>query len=314
MMGSGFAAGLLRVADPYWPGKHTALISKATWERFQAARVARRHNYFPNRLVRAPMALDGLVHCASCGVMLRLKDEPSIKHGNSGYMYQCEMRFCENNAFVTRHRLEQEVRAWSDKTAAPADEHVDTEISTSTGDVESLDAKLAGIAAGLVKNRIEYAMGEYGTVMRDLVDTALLQQQAKLSDQISQLAAAPWACMSNTAALEVASNWEHLAERSAQPTASDPHRQDHRATTTWLPKARRRHRAAGPIRYLDAADRCPQLIAAGHVRRPRRRCHIPGVKVENLPRDAPLHPADPHLEPHRHADLEDHTGDRNRRV
>jgi site-specific DNA recombinase len=207
MMMSGFAAGLLRVGDGYVPGEHTPLISRATWERYRSTQLVRSHDYYPNRLIRPAMALDNLVRCAGCGRLLRLKDESAVKRRGSGYMYQCQTRHCDNAVWVTRHQLEQHVRTWFDQHAAKSQDTTEPQ-QEPAGSVDSLNARLAGVAAGLVRNRTEYAMGEYGSAMRDLVDASLRQRQTKLAEQIGQLSSASTATLSQTTALEVSANWE----------------------------------------------------------------------------------------------------------
>ena len=202
MMTSGFAAGLLHVGGAHLPGAHPALISQATWDRFQDARRVRSHDYYPNRLNRPVMALDGLVRCASCGRLLRLKEERSVKYGSTAYMYECEPRHCDNPVWMTRHRLELHVRTWFQQQAVVRPR---TEPNASA---KTLDAQLVTIAAGIVRNRVEYALGEYGSVMRDLVETSLKERQNTLSARISMLAADTSGTFPQAFINEVASNWE----------------------------------------------------------------------------------------------------------
>jgi site-specific DNA recombinase len=199
-MASGFAAGLIRVGDGHLPGAQKPLISKTTWDRFCAERAAR----YPKRpRVPAPAtALAGLVYCSNCGHRTRLRARSSKRGRIPAYIYLCEGRTCDNQMWITRHVLEAQVRAWL------------MEQATAAGSAETLhqvnrldrDRQLARIETGLLKNRVEYALGEYGTAMRNRVEAVLQRRRREVLRRGSQLEAAP---ICATEAQEVAANWDH---------------------------------------------------------------------------------------------------------
>jgi site-specific DNA recombinase len=201
-MTSGFPAGLIRVADGHLPGAQKPLISKKTWDRFCVERATR----YPKRpkLPTPSTALAGLVFCGNCGHLTRLRARSS-KHGRvPAYIYLCEGRTCGNQTWITRHVLEAQVKAWLEQQAnAPELEPMNQE--TKRLDV---DRQLASIDAGLVMNRVEYAMGAYGTAMRNRVERALLQRQAEARDRIRQFTAIAAATVSPQAAARLAEHWD----------------------------------------------------------------------------------------------------------
>lgn len=71
-----------------------------------------------------------------------------------------------------------------------------------------LERQLADIDAGLVKNRVEYDLGEYGIAMRNRVETALLHRQAETRSRVSQRLVITASTVSPNAALNVADHWD----------------------------------------------------------------------------------------------------------
>jgi site-specific DNA recombinase len=201
-MASGFAAGLIRVGDGHLPGAHKPLISKTTWDRFCAERATR----YPKRpkLPAPPTALAGLVYCGNCGHRTRLRARSS-KHGRvRAHIYLCEGRTCDNQLWITRHVLESQIKAWLEQQATTAE----VAPRMPRTDRLELERQLTRIDAGLVKNRVEFAVGEYGAAMRDRVETALLQRRVEARDQVRQPTAVTTSTVSASAALNVAVHWD----------------------------------------------------------------------------------------------------------
>ena len=196
-MRSGFAAGFLRVGDDYLPGAQKPLISKKMWERFCAERAVR----FPKRprLPTPATVLAGLVHCGNCRQQTRLRVRASTPERAREYAYLCEGRTCDNHIWVTRHILEAQIKVW-------LEQHAPAPIQTMTPTHRlQLERRLVQIDAGMVKNRTDHAMGDYGVAMRDRVEASLKERRTEAQRRINQ---ADGTDTSADAALEVATHWD----------------------------------------------------------------------------------------------------------
>jgi site-specific DNA recombinase len=201
-MTSGFAAGLIRVGGGHLPGAQKALISHRTWERFCTERTAR----YPKRpgLPAPATALAGLVYCGNCGHRTRLRARSSKYGGVSAYIYLCEGRTCENKMWITRHVLEAEVKVWFQRQATGPQ----LAGAVPQSDRSELERQLARIDAGLLKNRVEYAMGEYGIAMRNRVEGTLMGRQTEVYDHMRRPQTTLQTAGAKTASLEIAARWD----------------------------------------------------------------------------------------------------------
>jgi site-specific DNA recombinase len=203
-MRSGFAAGLIRVGDGYLPGAQTPLISQKTWDRFCAERAAR----YPKRpQTPAPStALAGLVYCGNCGHRVRLRARSS-KHGRvSAYIYLCERRTCENQIWITRHVLEAQIKGWFEQLATGADPA--SPVLAAHDNRLELEGQLRRIDAGLLKNRVDHAMGEYNVVTRNQMETALKGLADEVRRRISRSVAGQDATINTSVAVEIVTHWQ----------------------------------------------------------------------------------------------------------
>jgi site-specific DNA recombinase len=206
---SGFAAGLLIVKGEYAPGAQIPLISKTTWERYQALRTSRRIGPRP-QVCAPPTALSGLVHCSTCGYLMRISDE-SMKAGRRrAYLYQCDSRVgCTNRAWITRSRLEAHMKAWFERQASgEQNDELATEFIRQSENVIDLQRQLLRLEAGRVKNRVDYVAGEYGAAMRNKVETALNTRLEDVRGRVRHLKRAPTVAATASAAHEIVDHWD----------------------------------------------------------------------------------------------------------
>jgi hypothetical protein len=198
-MTSGFAAGLIRVGDGYLPGAQKPLIGKMTWDRFCAERSTR----YPKRpkVAAPPTALAGLVYCGNCGHKTRLAARSSTHGRVRAYIYLCEGRTCDNQMWITRYVLEAQIKDWLERQATL------TELAPTMPQMNSLELErqLVRIDAGLVKNRVEYAMGDYGVAMRNRVEATLKARHDEVRSRIDHNTTAAFPVNS---ALEIATHWD----------------------------------------------------------------------------------------------------------
>jgi site-specific DNA recombinase len=182
MMNSGFAAGLLRVGDSYLPGAHLPLITMPTWQAY-LDEVHLREPFKRKQTAHfAPLA--DLVRCAGCHRLMHVRDDPRPKPRGGlqqGYLYLCDSnRPCPNRACITRARLEKHVRQWlfelaedleAGDTAGAEGEGVDRATET------QLRQELARLEAALIRNRVDFAVGDYDATTRDKIADMLHQRR-----------------------------------------------------------------------------------------------------------------------------------------
>ncbi|MFD8611033.1 recombinase family protein [Streptomyces sp. NPDC059631] len=210
MMDAGFAAGLLRIHDPscgcdytanggncrrwlYIDGAHEPLITPELWERYEAHRTENKARTPRSR--RPVYALTGLMRCGTCRKDAAATSARRQGQQIRGYAYMCSARshagttICELGVWVQRLIVEEEVRGWLVREAAP---DIDAAPSVATPQAPAIDeraiaarerarlqAEAHKLAGALVNLRVDRAANpdDYGPGEYEAARDRIRQQQ-----------------------------------------------------------------------------------------------------------------------------------------
>ncbi|MGW3511216.1 recombinase family protein [Streptomyces sp. NPDC000994] len=247
MMDAGFPAGLLRIHDPscgcdytanggrctrwiHIDGAHEPLITPELWERYEEHRKTTKAT--TPRARRPVYPLTGLMRCGTCRGDAAASSARRKGQQIRGYAYMCSARshagttVCDRGVWVQRLIVEDEVRTWVAKEAAPGIDATPSaplpapapavdERALAARDRARLQVEADKLSAALVNLRVDRAANpdEYGPGEYEAARDRIREQQRANTAAMERLAVVettPHRADYQRVMLDLNDAWDHM--------------------------------------------------------------------------------------------------------